>query len=113
MLIARATDGDIGILPGHVPLIAGLDIWPLRILNDDGEIKIAVCGGFLEVRPNKITILANAAELHSEIDVDRALLAKEKAENNIKSGAQEGVDFDLAQLALKKAIMRLKTAGRI
>ena len=61
MVIARATDGDIGILPGHAPLIAGLDIWPLRVLTEESEIQIALCSGFIEVRPEKVTILAACA----------------------------------------------------
>jgi F-type H+-transporting ATPase subunit epsilon len=113
MLIARATDGDIGILPGHAPLIAALDIWPIRILQDEGESKMAVAGGFLEVRPHKITILANSAESIAEIDVERALEAKGRAENRLKGGDYEHLDTERAQLALKRATMRLRTAGKI
>ena len=61
MVIARATTGDLGVLPGHAPLIAALAIWPLRILTDDGEDSISICGGFIEVQPDKITIVTNCA----------------------------------------------------
>ena len=110
MVIARAVDGDVGILPGHAPMIAALDTWPMRVLRDDGEIKIAISGGFLEARPKKVTILTNSAELPSEIDVKRAQAAKERAESRLKS--KEGVDIERAEIALKKATTRLQAAGK-
>ncbi|MBP2655237.1 MAG: atpC 2 [Firmicutes bacterium] len=109
MVIARATDGDIGILPGHAPLIAGLDVWPLRIIQDEGEKELAICGGFIEVRPEKISVLANCAELPEEIDVTRAETAKGRAENRIKE-SDASIDVQRAEAALKRAIMRLKVA---
>lgn len=111
MVIARATDGDLGILPGHAPLIAGLDVWPLRIMKDEGEEKLAMCGGFIEVRPQKVTILASCAELPTEIDVKRAESAKERAESRLK-GAAPDIDVERAELALKRALMRLQVAER-
>lgn len=108
MVIARATDGDLGILPGHAPLIAGLDIWPLRILKDEGEEELSICGGFIEVRPQKVTILASCAELPEEIDVERAEAAKERAEARLKDGSD--IDFHRAEFALKRAVLRLKVA---
>lgn len=66
MVIARATDGDLGILPGHAPLIAGLKVWPLRIIKDEGEEILSLDGGFIEVHPRKITISANYVELPTE-----------------------------------------------
>ncbi len=110
MVIARATDGDLGILPGHAPLVAGMDIWPLRILNDDGERQISVCGGFIEVRPEKVTILASCAELPEEIDVKRAEAARTRAEGRIKSAAPD-IDMTRAEAALRRAIIRLRVAG--
>lgn len=109
MVIARATDGDLGILPGHAPLIAGLDIWPLRIMKDEGEQQLSLCGGFIEVRPQKITILASCAEKPEEIDVKRAELAKERAEGRLKGSTPE-IDVERAEVALKRAMMRLKVS---
>jgi F-type H+-transporting ATPase subunit epsilon len=109
MVIARATDGDLGILPGHAPLIAGLEIWPLRIMTDDGEQLFSVCGGFIEVRPQKITVLAGCAELPEEIDVQRAESAKERAEQRLKEALPD-IDVQRAEVALKRAIVRLKVA---
>lgn len=109
MVIARATDGDIGILPGHAPLVAGMDIWPLRILQDEGERQISVCGGFIEVRPEKVTILASCAELPDEIDVKRAEASKARAENRIKTAAPD-IDMARAEAALRRALVRLRVA---
>ena len=109
MVIARTTAGDIGVLPGHAPLIAGLAVWPLRILNDDGESQMAICGGFIEVQPEKITILAGCAELPEEIDVSRAESAKERAENRLKE-SREDIDVERAHIALKRALVRLRVA---
>ena len=109
MVIARTTAGDIGILPGHAPLIAGLAFWPLRIMNDDGESQLAICGGFIEVQPEKITILAGCAERPTDIDVARAESAKERAENRLKAN-REGIDVDRAQIALQRALVRLRVA---
>ena len=107
MVIARATTGDLGILPGHAPLIAALAIWPLRILTDEGENQISMCGGFIEVQPEKITIVANCAELPEEIDIARAETAKERAESRLRN-IQENLDVARAEAALKRAMIRLK-----
>ncbi|MDT8903760.1 F0F1 ATP synthase subunit epsilon [Anaeroselena agilis] len=109
MVIARATDGDIGILPGHAPLVAGMDIWPLRVIKDEGERQISVCGGFIEVRPDKVTVLASCAELPDEIDVKRAEAARARAEGRIKD-ATPNVDMARAEAALRRAIIRLRVA---
>jgi len=109
MVIARATDGDIGILPGHAPLIAGLEIWPLRVRTDAGETSIALCSGFIEVRPEKVTILASCAELPEEIDVKRAAAAKARAEERLKAAVPE-IDVDRAAVALRRALVRLRVA---
>lgn len=111
MVIARATDGDIGILPGHAPLIAGLAIAPLRVKTQDGERQLAISGGFMEVQPNKIILLAATAETAEEVDVKRAEEAKERAENRINSH-DSNIDFARAELALKRALVRLKVAGK-
>ncbi len=107
MVIARTTAGDIGILPGHAALIAALAIWPLRVITDGEEIEIAMCGGFIEVQPEKITILANCAELANEIDVERAETAKERAEKRLRSS---DADIARAEVALKRAMVRLRVA---
>lgn len=105
MVIARTTAGDIGILPGHAALIAALAIWPLRVITDGEEIGISMCGGFIEVQPEKITILANCAELAEEIDVERAQIAKARAESRLQASDS---DIARAEVALKRAMVRLR-----
>jgi F-type H+-transporting ATPase subunit epsilon len=109
MVIARTLSGDIGILAGHAPLIGALAIWPLRVLIDDGEYQLAVAGGFIDVKPDKITILANSAELAKEIDIERAAAAKERAEARLKNCPPE-LDIERAEVALRRAIMRMQVA---
>jgi len=109
MVIARTTGGDIGILPGHAPLIAALVIWPLRIMIDEEEKEMTMCGGFIEVQPDKITILANCSELPEDIDVARAQVAKERAENRLRE-QKENIDIARAEAALRRALIRLTVA---
>lgn len=107
MIITHAAKGDIGILPNHAPLISPLDPTIVRVkLADNREEKVFVSGGFLEVRPDQVTILAEAAELPSEIDIERAKAAKERAEQRLQK--KEEIDALRAELALKRAMNRLK-----
>jgi F-type H+-transporting ATPase subunit epsilon len=110
MVIARAIDGEIGILPGHAPLITALDIAPLRIRQEETEIQICLCGGFMDVQNNQVTILASVAELPGEIDVKRAEEARNRAETRLK-GRSEDIDLHRAEAALHRALVRLKVAG--
>jgi F-type H+-transporting ATPase subunit epsilon len=108
MVITRAANGDIGILPKHAPLVSPLAITALRVKKGDEEEKIAIGGGFLEVRPDKVTVLAETAERANEIDVERAKRAKERAERRLAEG--DG-DLKRAEQALMRAINRLQVAG--
>jgi len=109
MLIARTSAGDIGILPGHAPLVGDVTVWPVRLFMEGAEQLVSVSGGFIEVMPDKITLLANVAELPEEIDVERAERAKERAEARLR-GVKEELDVQRAQLALARALMRLRVA---
>ena len=116
MLIARSTGGEIGILPKHIPLVTGLQPHAMKIHVDAKEQLIAVAGGFMEVTPEKITVLATAAEEPIDIDINRAQRAYERAQERLKRlrelPEQERADIDEARatLALKRAIARLQTA---
>jgi F-type H+-transporting ATPase subunit epsilon len=85
-------------------LVAPLVIGAVRLKKDGKTEHIAVSGGFLEVRPDQVTVLAQTAELASDIDVERALKAKERAEQRLH---QDHIDFRRAELALQRAINRL------
>lgn len=112
MVIVKGAEGELGILPNHIPLVTPLKIAPVRVKKSGGqEDLIAVHGGFIEVRKEKVVVLAEAAELPEEIDVDRARAAKERAERRLSEKA-ENIDFTRAQIALQKAINRLRVSGR-
>ncbi|MBA2871191.1 F-type H+-transporting ATPase subunit epsilon [Anoxybacillus calidus] len=110
MVSAKAQSGELGILPGHIPMVTPLNIGAVRLKKGGNTELVAVSGGFLEVRPDQVTILAQAAEKAEDIDVERAKAAKERAERRLQS-KQEDVDFKRAELALKRAINRLNVAG--
>ncbi|MCT2535096.1 F0F1 ATP synthase subunit epsilon [Aquibacillus koreensis] len=106
MVSCKAENGELGILPGHIPLVAPLSISAVRLKGEGDTVNIAISGGFLEVRPDKVTILAQSAEKPSDIDVERARKAKERAERRLKA-KQDDVDFRRAELALRRALNRL------
>lgn len=112
MVSARAQSGELGILPRHIPLVAPLDIGAVRLKNGSNVELVAVSGGFIEVRPDKVTILAEAAEIPTDIDVDRARAAKERAERRLNDAKKEEIDYKRAQLALRRAINRMDVAGK-
>ena len=103
----RTLSGGMGIKAGHIPVIATLDVAPLKIhLADGKELCFAVCGGFLEMNNGKCTILATIAEQGDDIDVARANAAKERAEGRLAAKGAD-LDVDRAKLSLKRAITRL------
>ena len=112
IVIARAMDGEIGILANHAPLVVALDIAPLRYRKDGVEHAVAVCGGFLEVKDNRVTVLTSSAETETEIDFRRAEAAKERAEQRLAAPSPE-IDVQRAHLAFRRAMMRLKIAEYI
>ncbi|MFZ5625977.1 MAG: F0F1 ATP synthase subunit epsilon [Bacillota bacterium] len=112
MVVAPAAEGYLGILANHAPLITSLQIGILKYTAGGQEQKLAISGGFLEVKDNRAVVLAEAAERPEEIDVQRALAAKERAERRL---AERSADIDMvrAEVALKRALNRLKVAGKI
>lgn len=109
-LVAPGADGELGILPGHTPLITSLNVGIMRIEQDSKKFGIVVSGGFMEVRNSKVTVLATAAERIEEIDVARAEAAKKRAEERLVSKTPD-IDTLRAELALQRAIMRIKAAS--
>ncbi|WP_294342227.1 F0F1 ATP synthase subunit epsilon [uncultured Selenomonas sp.] len=118
MLIARSTGGEIGILPKHIPLVTGLEPHAMKIHVDAKEQLIAVAGGFMEVTPDKITVLATAAEEPIDIDINRAQRAYERAQERLQKLREDSeeasiIDEQRASLALKRAAARLQTAKTV
>ncbi len=112
IVAARATDGEFAVMKNHLPLAAALEVSPVRIGFADGEEKIAVFGGFLEIKDNHVNIVAPLAELASDIDVARAEAARKRAEDRLASKSAD-VDVARARLALIRALTRLQVAGKI
>jgi len=104
-------DGYLGILPGHAPLITELAVGEIIFRENSTEQRLAVAWGFAEVLPDKVTILAESAERASEIDVDRARKAKDRAEQRLTSG-DTNVDVDRALDSLHRAEARLDVAAK-
>lgn len=106
MVSCKSEGGELGILPGHIPLVAPLSISAVRLKSDNDTKRLSVNGGFMEVRPDKVTILAQTAEKPSDINVKRAEEAKARAQRRLQS-KQDDIDFQRAELALKRALNRL------
>ena len=104
-------NGYLGILPGHAPLITELAVGEIVFREHSAEQRLAVAWGFAEVLPNKVTILAETAERPSEIDVDRARKAKQRAEQRLMSG-DPNVDVERALDTLQRAEARLQVANK-
>jgi F-type H+-transporting ATPase subunit epsilon len=105
-------NGYLGILPGHAPLITELAVGEIKYRTGVKEEHLAVAWGFAEVLPDKVTVLAESAERPSEIDVERARQAKERAEQRLTSG-DTNVDVERSLNALQKAEMRLEVAEEV
>ncbi|MBN6885051.1 F-type H+-transporting ATPase subunit epsilon [Cytobacillus horneckiae] len=112
MISTKAESGELGILAGHVPMVAPLQIGAVRLKKANQTDLIAVNGGFLEVRPDQVTILAQSAEQSGDIDLDRAKRAKDRAEQRLNEQKRENVDFKRAELALQRAMNRINVSER-
>lgn len=106
MVSVTGVEGELGILPNHIPLVTPLRIAPV-IIKRDGKVDVlAVSGGFIEVRKDKIVILAESAELATDISAERAEAAKQRAEQRLAAKRDE-VDYRRAELSLQRAMNRL------
>lgn len=107
VVVAPGIDGQLGILPHHAPLMTTLQPGELRVRKGGEEFSLAISGGFLEVRPDRVIILADAAERAEEIDVSRAEEAKRRAEELLRHPIPE-VDVARADAAMRRALARLQ-----
>ncbi len=110
-VIAPGIEGQLGVLPHHAPLMTTLMPGELLVRKGGEEFSLAITGGFVEVRPDRIIVLADAAERVEEIDVARAEEAKRRAEERLKAPTTE-VDLLRAEAALRRSLMRLEVAAR-
>ena len=110
-LYVQAADGRLGILKNHIPVICALNVGVAKVIKDKVSQCIAVMGGILQFANNKATILTDIAELDCDIDIARAIQAKERAEARLKT-KDENLDIVRVQIALAKAIARISAKDK-
>jgi F-type H+-transporting ATPase subunit epsilon len=106
--------GEFGVLANHAPFLSTIKVGTLRYKKDGNELELMISGGFCEVSNNKITFLVESAERGQEIDVERALRAKERAEKRLLQAREQQAKIDRtrAEAALQRALARLRIAER-
>jgi F-type H+-transporting ATPase subunit epsilon len=113
MVIAPGIEGVLGILPRHAPLLTILNYGELQVKKEgEPDQFFAIGGGFMEVQPDHVVILADAAEYAEEIDVARAEAARRRAEELLDRPIQETEDLEQAEAALRRSVTRIKVAKR-
>jgi len=111
LVVAPGIEGQLGILPHHAPLMTTLQVGELQVKKGGEEFSLAIHGGFLEVRPDRVIVLADAAERAEEIDIAQAEEAKRRAEEELKHHPPE-VDATRTEAALRHALTRLKVVEK-
>jgi F-type H+-transporting ATPase subunit epsilon len=111
MVVVPGIDGQLGILPHHTRLITALGIGELKIKKGGTEQSMLISGGFVEVRPDKVVVMADLAEHSDEIDEARAVEARRQAEEQLEQ-ATDSVDLARVRAALQTALMRERIAVR-
>lgn len=106
-------EGELGVLPHHAPLVSMLGVGELRIRKGGAEESFAIVGGFLQVRPDKVVVMAETADMASEIDLEKAQQARREAERTLEGAAHaDAVDLSAARAALQQALLRIRVAER-
>lgn len=111
-VIVPGSEGELGILPHHAPLVSTLGLGELKIRKGGQEESFAIVGGFLQVRPDKVVVLAETADMASEIDLEKAHEARREAERLLETGYHEGADLAAARATLQQALLRIHVAER-
>jgi F-type H+-transporting ATPase subunit epsilon len=105
-------EGEFGVLPHHAPLLSMLGVGELRIRKGGDEEFFAIAGGFVQVRPDKVVVMAELADLSSEINLESAQEARNEAERALQQGFNEPVDLAQARVAMERALVRIRVAER-
>jgi F-type H+-transporting ATPase subunit epsilon len=105
-------EGELGVLPHHAPLLSMLGLGELRIRKGAQEEFFAIAGGFVQVRPDKVVIMAELADLSSEIDLEAAEEARNEAQRAIQQGFEEPADLVQARASMERALLRIRVAER-
>lgn len=112
MVICPGSEGELGILPHHAPLLSTLGFGELKIRSGGHEEYFAIAGGFVQVRPDKVVVMAETADMASEIDLDAAQAARHEAERALEEGFSEPADLARARAAMERALLRIRVAER-
>ncbi len=112
MVLVPGVEGEMGILPHHTPLVSLLGLGELKIRKGGQEESFAIAGGFLQVRPDKVVVMAETASLASEIDLEKAQEARREAQRALESGFHEGADLATARAAMQQALLHIRVAER-
>jgi len=110
MVVAPASDGYVGILPHHAPLFTTLGPGEFKVKRGGVEEVLAVFGGFMDVRANRVVVLTDAAEHAEEIDANRAQQARDRAQQVLAAGAASAADEQRARAELQRALVRLRVS---
>jgi len=105
-------EGELGVLPHHAPLVSMLGVGELRIRKGAAEESFAIVGGFLQVRPDRVVVMAETADLASDIDLEKAQEARRDAERALEGGQADAVDLASARAQLQQALLRIRVAER-
>jgi F-type H+-transporting ATPase subunit epsilon len=111
-VVLPGSEGELGVLPHHAPLISNLGVGELRIRKGGAEETFAIVGGFLQVLPDRVVVMAETADMASEIDLEKAREARREAERALEGGYHEGADLSAARAALQQALLRIRVAER-
>ena len=106
------SEGELGVLPHHAPLISTLGAGELRLRKGGEDEFFAIVGGFLQVLPDKVVVMAETADMASEIDLEKAQEARRQAEQALESGYVEGADLAAARASLQASLIRIRVAER-
>ena len=112
MVTVPGLGGELGILPGHTPLISQLQTGVLTYVQDGKSFQLHVSGGFVEVRDDHVSVLAEVAERPDEIDAARARASREKFEKQLNAWSGSEEDFEEVKTELDRSIVRMQLAGR-
>ncbi|HEY8869878.1 MAG TPA: F0F1 ATP synthase subunit epsilon [Candidatus Limnocylindrales bacterium] len=104
------SEGELGVLPHHTPLVSRLGLGELRIRKGGSEESFAIIGGFVQVKPDRVVVMAETADMAAEIDIERAQEARREAERALETGFVEGTDLSAARAALQQALLRIRVA---
>ncbi len=111
-VILPGSEGELGVLPHHAPLVSTLGAGELRLRKGGQEESFAIVGGFLQVLPDRVVVMAETADMASDIDLEKAQEARRQAEAALESGFHEGADLASARAALQHALIRIRVAER-